>query len=54
MKSRLICILLVTPICLSYGVEFDEKHKKAECVIRVISMVCLMLLAFYLGIVLPE
>lgn len=52
MKERLICAVMILPAI--YFCSFEFKSKKIENVLRVISGVLLMLLAFYLGTVLPQ
>lgn len=52
MKERLICAFLIMPAYISCFLE--TKSKKLEFWLRVISMAFLLLLACYLGVVLPQ
>lgn len=52
MKERLICAVMVIPAFIFLSFEFE--NKKFEKVLRVISSTLLLLLACYLGVVLPQ
>lgn len=52
MKERLICAFLIIPAYISCF--FEIKSKKLEFWLRVISIAFLLLLACYLGAVLPQ
>lgn len=52
MKERLICAVMVIPAFIYLSFEFE--NKKFEKVLRVISATLLLLLACYLGVVLPQ
>lgn len=52
MEERLICALFIIPSFIFCCFEFE--NKKAEKILRVVSGVFLIFLAWYLGVVLPQ
>lgn len=52
MKERLICEFMVIPAFVYLSFEFE--NKRFEKILRVISATLLLLLACYLGVVLPQ
>lgn len=53
MMARLISSLLIIPITVFTIAEFDFNYKKHEKVFCVFSVICILVLSYYLGKVLP-